>query len=132
MAVVAVDGKIHVIGGRFANPVDRTDLHEVYDPATNTWSTAAPLKTPRSAGAAAFYRGMIVVAGGEWPPEMRNFTENEGYDPKTNTWVSLKPMPEGSHGFGAGVIGPNLYFVGGALKPGGTGVTDRLLMFTLP
>ena len=116
MAVVAVDGKIHVIGGRFANPVDRTDLHEVYDPATNTWSTAAPLKTPRSAVAAALYRGMIVVDGGEWPPEMRNFTENEGYDPKTNSWVSLKPMPEGSHGFGAGVIGPNLYFVGGATQ----------------
>ena len=41
-------------------------------------------------------------------------------------------MPEGSHGFGAGVIGLNLYFVGGSTKPGGGGLTDRLLMFTLP
>jgi N-acetylneuraminic acid mutarotase len=132
MGVVAAEGKIHVIGGRFANPVDRTDMHEVYDPATNTWSTAAPLKTPRSAVAAALYRGMIVVDGGEWPPEKRTFTENEGYDLKTGSWVSLAPMPLGSHGFGAGAIGPNLYFVGGATLPGGGGLTDRLLMFTLP
>jgi hypothetical protein len=30
------------------------------------------------------------------------------------------------------VIGPNLYFVGGSTTPGGRGLTDRLLMFTLP
>jgi N-acetylneuraminic acid mutarotase len=132
MGVVVAEGKIHVIGGRFASPVERTDMHEVYDPATNTWSTAAPLKTPRSAVAAALYRGMIVVDGGEWPPEKRTFTENEGYDLKSGTWTSLAPMPLGSHGFGAGVIGPNLYFVGGSTLPGGGGLTDRLLMFTLP
>jgi N-acetylneuraminic acid mutarotase len=132
MGVVVAEGKIHVIGGRFAGPVDRTDMHEVYDPATNSWSMAAPLKTPRSAVAAALYRGMIVVDGGEWPPEKRTFTENEGYDLKTNSWTSLAPMPLGSHGFGAGVIGPNLYFAGGSTLPGGGDLTDRLLMFTLP
>jgi hypothetical protein len=132
MAVVAAEGKIHVIGGRFTSPVDRTDMHEIYDPATDSWSTAAPLKTPRSAVASALYRGMIVVDGGEWPPDNRTFTENEGYDLKTKAWVSLAAMPLGSHGFGAGVIGPNLYFAGGSTKPGGGGLTDRLLMFTLP
>jgi hypothetical protein len=133
MGVVVAEGKIHVIGGRFTIPVDRTDMHEVYDPATDTWSTAAPLKTPRSAVAAALYHGMIVVDGGEWPPEKRTFTENEGYDLKTKSWVSLAPMPEkGSHGFGAAVIGPNLYFAGGSNLPGGGELSDRLLMFTLP
>ena len=132
MAVVAAEGKIHVIGGRFTSPVDRTDMHEIFDPATNTWSSAAPLKTPRSAVAAALYKGLIVVDGGEWPPEKRTFTENEGYDLKSGEWVSLTAMPLGSHGFGAGVIGPNLYFVGGSTLPGGGALTDRLLMFTLP
>jgi N-acetylneuraminic acid mutarotase len=132
LGVVVAEGKIHVIGGRFTSPVDRTDMHEVYDPATNSWTTAAPLKTPRSAVAAALYRGMIVVDGGEWPPEKRTFTENEGYDLQSKSWVTLAPMPLGAHGFGAGVIGPNLYFVGGATLPGGGDLTDRLLMFTLP
>jgi N-acetylneuraminic acid mutarotase len=133
LGVVAAEGKIHAIAGRFTSPIDRTDMHDVYDPKTNTWSAAAPLKTPRSAVAAALYKGMIVVDGGEWPPEKRTFTENEGYDLKTNSWVTLAPMPEqGRHGFGAGVIGPNLYFVGGAKLPGGGELSDTLLMFTLP
>jgi N-acetylneuraminic acid mutarotase len=133
LGVVAADGKIHAIGGRFVSPVERTDMHDVYDPKTDTWSSAAPLKTPRSAVAAALYKGMIVVDGGEWPPEKRTFTENEGYDLKTNSWETLAPMPEkGRHGFGAGAIGPNLYFAGGAMLPGGGELSDTLLMFTLP
>jgi N-acetylneuraminic acid mutarotase len=132
MATVVVEGKIHIIGGRFTSPVDRTDMHEIYDPATDTWSTAAPLKTPRSAVAAALYHGMIVVDGGEYPPENKTWTENEAYDLKSKTWFTLAPMPQtGSHGFGATVIGPSLYFVGGSTLPGGSGLTDRLLMFTL-
>jgi N-acetylneuraminic acid mutarotase len=132
MATVVVDGKIHIIGGRFTSPVDRTDMHEIYDPATDTWSTAAPLKTPRSAVAGALYHGMIVVDGGEYPPENKTWTENEAYDLKSKTWYTLAPMPKtGSHGFGAVVIGPNLYFVGGSTLPGGSGLSDRLLMFTL-
>jgi N-acetylneuraminic acid mutarotase len=133
MATVVAEGKIHIIGGRFTSPVDRTDMHEIYDPATDSWSTAAPLKTARSAVASALYRGMIVVDGGEYPPENKTWTENEAYDLKSNTWFTLAPMPKiGAHGFGAGVIGPALYFVGGATLPGGGGLTDRLLMFTLP
>ena len=133
MATVVVDGKIHVIGGRFTSPVDRTDMHEIYDPATDSWSNAPPLKTPRSAIAAALYHGMIVVDGGEYPPQNKTWTENEGYDLKSRTWFTLAPMPQtGSHGFGAAVIGPNLYFVGGSTLPGGAGLTDRLLMFNLP
>jgi N-acetylneuraminic acid mutarotase len=132
MATVVVDGKIHVIGGRFTSPVDRTGMHEIYDPATDSWSDAPPLKTPRSAVAAALYRGMIVVDGGEYPPENKTWTENEAYDLKSKSWFTLTPMPQtGSHGFGAAVIGPNLYFVGGSTLPGGGGLTDRLLSFTL-
>jgi N-acetylneuraminic acid mutarotase len=133
MATVVAEGKIHVIGGRFTSPVDRTDMHEIYDPATDSWSSAPPLKTPRSAVAAALYHGMIVVDGGEYPPENKTWTENEAYDLKSKTWFTLAPMPQaGSHGFGAAVIGPSLYFVGGSTLPGGGGLTDRLLMFTLP
>jgi hypothetical protein len=40
-------------------------------------------------------------------------------------------MPGGRHGFGGGVIGDSAYFVGGSLTPGGRGLTDQLIMFTL-
>src|SRR5262249_56908565 len=68
MAVVAVAGKIHAIGGPLAGPADRTRRHDVYDPPTNSWSDAAPLPTPRSGGAAPRFKDMILVVGGEPPP----------------------------------------------------------------
>jgi hypothetical protein len=40
--------------------------------------------------------------------------------------------PAGRHGFGGAVIGSNAYFVGGSLTPGGGGITDQLIMFSLP
>ena len=90
-----------------------------------------PLPIPRSGVASVLYRGMILVLGGELPPD-HTFPDNEAYDPKTDRWTTLAPMPAGRHGFGAGVVGDNVYFVGGALKPGGGGVTDQLIMFHLP
>jgi len=131
MAVVAFDGKIHVIGGRFKGPVQRTGLHDVYDPKTNTWSSAPPMPTPRSGVAGASYHGMILVLGGELPPD-HTFPENEGYDPKSDSWVTLAPMPHGRHGFGGAAIGGNAYFAGGNLGPGGGETTDQLIMFHLP
>jgi hypothetical protein len=131
MAVVASEGKIHAIGGRLTGPADRTGQHDVYDPVTNAWTSAAPLPTPRSGVAAVLYKGMILVLGGELPPG-HTFPENEGFDAKADRWVTLAPMPAGRHGFGGAVIGPNVYFVGGSLTPGGGGLTDQLIMFSRP
>jgi N-acetylneuraminic acid mutarotase len=92
MAVVAVDGKIHAIGGRLTGPADQTAQHDVYDPAANSWTSAAPLPTPRSGVAGVLYRGMILVLGGELPPG-HTFPENESYDAKGDRWVTLAPLP---------------------------------------
>jgi N-acetylneuraminic acid mutarotase len=131
MAVVAVGGKIHAIGGRLAGPADRTGQHDVYDPARDTWTSAAPLPTARSGVAAVLYQDMILVLGGELPPN-HTFPENEGYDGKADSWITLAPMPAGRHGFGGAVIGSDVYFVGGSLTPGGGGITDQLIKFSLP
>jgi hypothetical protein len=122
MATVAVDGKIHVIGGRLGGNADHVAQHG---------SAGPPLPTSRSGVAGIFYRGLVVVLGGELPPG-HTFVENEGYDPKTGRWVTLAPMPAGRHGSGAGVVGQDLYVVGGSLTPGGPGNTDQLIMFRLP
>jgi hypothetical protein len=74
---------------------------------------------------------MILVLGGELPPN-HTFPENEGYDAASDRWTALAPMPAGRHGFGGAVIGSNAYFVGGSLTPGGGGITDQLIMFSLP
>jgi N-acetylneuraminic acid mutarotase len=109
-------------------------MHDVYDPATDTWTSAPPLPTPRSGVAATVYNGKVVVLGGELPSEKRTFDENEGFNPKTNTWQTLAPMPHGRHAAGATSDGKALYVGGGNFGPGGSagGPTGEMMAFTLP
>jgi N-acetylneuraminic acid mutarotase len=135
--VLAVDGKIHVIGGRTAGYTDLVKLHDVYDPKTDTWQSAAPLPTARSGGAIVYYHGLILYVGGECRHPKAGgggeaFTENEAYDPKTDKWTALAPIPEQRNGFGAGAVGANAYFAGGAIGCGGAPTSDGLFLFTLP
>lgn len=83
LAVVAADGRIHVIGGRLGLSTQRSGQHDVYDPAVAQWSSAAPLPTPRSGVAGVLYAGLILVLGGELSPD-HTFPENEGYDPNAD------------------------------------------------
>jgi hypothetical protein len=152
---VVVDGRIHVVGGRISNHVfdnskpavppvpfipenngANTSLHDVYDPATDSWQSAAPLPTARSNGAAVYYGGLILYAGGECKkPNPKGggetFSENEAFDPKTNRWLILAPLPAGHQGFGAAAIGQYAYFAAGSLGCGGGPMTDQLLVFSL-
>jgi N-acetylneuraminic acid mutarotase len=131
VAIGVVDGKIHVAGGRFGASTERTDMHDVYDPKSNTWTAGPPLPTPRSGLAGTVYKGLFMVLGGELPPG-HTFPENEAYDSKTDSWRTLAPMPAGRHATGAATDGTSVYLAGGSLKPGGSGVTDQTIVFTLP
>jgi hypothetical protein len=131
VSTVALDGKIHVLGGRFGASSDRTNLHEVYDPKTNAWTPGPPLPTPRSGLAYTTYRGLFLVLGGEMPGQGTN-AENEAYDAKTGSWLKLAPMPAGRHAAGAARDGNRVYVAAGSLTPGGAGATNQLIVFTLP
>lgn len=158
IGAIVLDGRIHVIGGRISNhitdnskpsqgggglPYDvvtngpNTTLHDFYDPATDSWQSAAPLPTARSNGAAVYYDGLILYAGGECKrPDPKGggdtFDENEAYDPKINRWQTLAPLPAGRQGFGAAAVGQYAYFAAGSLGCGGGPRTDQLLIFRLP
>jgi len=131
LAVVAANGQIHAIGGRLDTPLQNTAFHDIYNPATNSWQSGAPLPTARSGVAGALYQGKIIVAGGECR-DKRTYNENEAYDLKTSHWSTLAPLPAGRHGFGAATVGRFLYFAGGALECGGGERSDQLLIFSLP
>ena len=156
IGVVVVDGRIHVVGGRVSkhatdnskpttgpaafsnlNNGFNTPLHDVYDPATDSWQSAPPLPTARSNGAAVYYHGLILYVGGECKkPNPKGggitFSENEAFDPKTNRWLTLAPLPAGRQGFGAASLGGTAYFAAGSLGCGGGPMTQQLLAFTLP
>ena len=58
LAAVTVNGKIYATIGPAVSTV------EVYDPASNTWSAAAPMPTARSSLTAATVKGKIYAIGG--------------------------------------------------------------------
>ncbi|MER6315759.1 kelch repeat-containing protein [Streptomyces sp. NPDC001581] len=89
---------VYAFGGFSA--VDLSGKAEVYSPATNTWATLPPLKTPRSALASTTapcpggVRGDCVYAlGGGSPPGGDPSATAEAYSTETNVWLSLPSMP---------------------------------------
>jgi N-acetylneuraminic acid mutarotase len=131
LAAAVMDGKIHIAGGRFGPSTERTGMHDVYDPKSDTWTSAPPMPTARSGLAGTVYKDLFMVLGGEMPPNATN-PENEAFDLKTNSWRTLAPMPGGRHATMATTDGAHVYLAAGSLKPGGGGVTDQLIVFTLP
>src|SRR2546428_11622176 len=66
LAAALLDGAIHVIGGETRGSVFAN--HEVYDPATDRWTTAPALPVARHGLAAAVVGGRLYVIGGGPPP----------------------------------------------------------------
>jgi N-acetylneuraminic acid mutarotase len=88
----AANGKIYAVGGTFVQtpgtfPVLAPSAAvEEYDPATNTWTTKAPLSAPRTGLAlAAANNGKLYAVGGSTGAKV------EEYDPATNTWATRTP-----------------------------------------
>jgi N-acetylneuraminic acid mutarotase len=107
------DGRIYVLGG-FATK----DSHhavtaiDVYTPATDAWSQAGLMPSPRGAMATvAAPTGEIYALGGTDGPE---FTNVDIYDPTTDSWRTGPRLPRARSGLGAGIDADGrVYAVGG-------------------
>jgi N-acetylneuraminic acid mutarotase len=124
IAGAAINGRIHIVGGRLANGLspNKSAAHEVYNPQTRTWTTAAPLLRGRSGINGVMARGCFHVWGGEDPslPFPGLNTEHDYYDPRTGTWSSLRPMPIPVHGVvGAAFVNGLIWVTGGGVGLGG-------------
>lgn len=128
-----LNGKIYAAGGRRSafdagKPMELTIAEtDVYDIATNSWTTAAaPLPTPRAGSSAIVRGGKIVVIGGESGSQVAGHAEVEAFDPKTGAWTAFPPLPVGRHGFQAvdikGVIN---VIAGSGNRGGGPELTDH-------
>jgi hypothetical protein len=117
MGGTSLNGKLYAIGGQHLGKQNSTPQSEVdvYDPATNTWTQAAPM--PRPIGhvtANVFVRnGRIVVTSGRALKGvlLANVIE---YDPATNTWSELPPLPEGRQSPVSGLAGNQMVVTCGA------------------
>ncbi|MBI4409805.1 MAG: galactose oxidase [Gemmatimonadetes bacterium] len=124
MGVTVLGGKIHAIGGTVADPTglephlhgtaagNSVGTHEVYDPATDTWSRRAPMPTARNHLGAASLGGKIYALAGRVPGNA-TLTANEVYDPGTDRWATAAPVPTGRSGVAVVALGEYVYIFGG-------------------
>jgi N-acetylneuraminic acid mutarotase len=116
----AINGRIHIVGGRLGNGLSplKSDAHEVFDPQTRTWTTAAPMLRGRSGMNGVVARGCFHVWGGEAPTGMT--PDHDYYDPRNNQWFSLRNMPIPIHGVvGSAFVDGLIWVTGGGTQVGG-------------
>ncbi len=117
----AINGRIHIVGGRLGNGLSplKTDVNEVFDPQTRTWTTAAPMLRGRSGMNGVMARGCFHVWGGEAPTGMT--PDHDYYDPRTDTWTRLGNMPLPIHGVvGSAFVDGLIWASGGGTDIGGS------------
>lgn len=114
-------GRIHVVGGRLGGGFrsEQTAAHEVFDPASGTWSVAAPMLRPRSGINGVVAEGCLHVWGGESGAGM--FPDHDYYDPTADRWTRLADMPIPIHGVtGAAYLDGLIHAAGGGTEVGGS------------
>jgi N-acetylneuraminic acid mutarotase len=121
-----VNGKIYLIGGMQYSSKSpfyvEANLTEVYDLATNSWSTAAPMPLAVYGYASAVINGKIHIVGGSESPGTAGtgdfVNSNQVYDPQSNSWGLSANLPTEAT-FPAATVTtgfmapPLLYFIGG-------------------
>ena len=107
--VGAIGGKLYVVGGNNGSgtAMRRVDM---YDPATNTWSSRKGMPTARTNAGAAIIGGKLYVVGGRNTAYLNTV---EAYDPVANAWTSRGTMPTARAALGVGGVSGLLYAVGG-------------------
>ncbi len=110
----AIGGKIYITGGisiSGQNLVLNAKVY-IYDPATNSFSTAtANMPNPQPGSGSFVLNNKLFVVGG--------FTGNnisqavQSYDPATNTWEQYNPLPNYGGNMATAVIGNDVYLIAG-------------------
>lgn len=103
--LVAVDGKLYLLGGYVGDGGSPSSAVHVYDPVDRRWRLGAPMLTPRAAFGAAVLDGRIHVIGGtaanpsRLDPSQHNPSDrgwsvgtHEVYDPQQDRWERLAPL----------------------------------------
>ncbi len=116
-AGVALGGKIYAVGGQHLGDEEagnQTSVN-VFDPALQTWTEAAPLPEPLSHTSASTlaWRGRIIVVGGV-TQKSREVPTVLAYDPAADAWEELTPLPAARQSPIAGFVNNRLVVTTGS------------------
>lgn len=122
LATAVLNGKIYAIGG-YDSSGTPTNIVEVYDPATNTWSSADPIPFPLHHNSAAVAAGKLYSFGG---PSTLAFV----YDELNDSWSAVASMLF-FHALtpAVGVFNDKIYVAGGANGGGGNSMENAVEVY---
>jgi hypothetical protein len=111
MVAATLNGEIYIIGGRAMDSYS-TGITEIYNPITDSWTTAASTPYPVASAAYAIDNNKIYVIRGEddnHPPAgsqnvagVNSVNFNQIYNPSTDSWSLGNPIPTSTIAGGAG------------------------------
>jgi N-acetylneuraminic acid mutarotase len=126
LSASVVNGKIYLIGGEEYSSTSpyyiETNVNEVYDPATNTWTTGTPIPAAVYGYASTVINDEIHIVGGSQASNLPGSSvfidSDQVYNPQNDTWslgANLPaPVTYGAAGATVGFMAPSLlYVVGG-------------------
>jgi N-acetylneuraminic acid mutarotase len=108
------NGKFYLGGGQPSGG-GRTTRHQMYDPATGSWTDVAPVPLGLDHAQAINLNGLIYYIGGLTGFPGPSIDDVYIYNPATNTWAEGTPMPAGRDrgAGGVAVYGGKIYYYGG-------------------
>ena len=110
LAVAVLGSRLHALGGS----ADRvTNAHEIYDPATNRWTTVNAMPTARDHLAAVGFQGRVWALGGRASFMGEQYGNVEIYDPATDSWRTGPALPTGRGGLTAVALPDRIFVFGG-------------------
>ncbi|WP_240741689.1 kelch repeat-containing protein [Deinococcus sp. KSM4-11] len=133
IGAVVLDGLIYAVGGQHLGDEAHGDLRDVhrYDPATDSWTSIAPLPLPLGhiTASTVIWNGRIVVVGGVTLATNGGAIEGKEsntvltYDPSLNKWSALTSLPGPRQSPVAGVIGGKMIVTTGSTTAGPVATT---------
>ena len=93
-------------------PINCTQASKVFNPATDSWASRAPMPTARAEMQANVVNDKIYLIGGTLPNgDISN--ASEVYDPSSDSWSTVAPIPYQAGLYASAVLSNKIYVEGG-------------------
>lgn len=114
MACIALNGRIHLVGGAIGSDWRRSiDWHLVYDPQADRYERRQPMPVARDHAGIVVVGNQLHLIGGRVDTFHTNSTLHHSYDAQADRWTFRTPMPTARSGHGCVMYRGRVFVMGG-------------------